>query len=526
MEKLETKIGNIRMKTPLMAVSGIYGIDYEHILPSKEYIGAVVTKSITLYPRSGNKEPRIIETSAGLLNAIGLQNPGLDVFINEEIPKLRKIEVPVIASIAGSTIDEFVKCASAIAERDEILGIELNVSCPNAETAGIEFGCNSHILEKLVAMVSKVSHNKTLIVKLTPNVTDIAATAEAAINGGANVISLINTLRGMSIDLITKKPKLGNRVGGLSGVGIHPVAVYMIRQCFMTCCAKSKIPIIGIGGVRNKEEALEFVLAGANCVGIGTALFRDERKKASETIFETVAKGMLEYVEENNAPSINLMVGRAIPERIFSFQDIANFLEITDEQAMSLAVRGYLPGTQSGGRWESSEDEIGDWYNCLTGQQWADYISGGTLDPLSFSSIIKNRISFKDYINILQNLHDAGKIKINKQVMHNDYVVLELNFSDFYKSIKRTIPLSARDNIDTYQANIIVMNQKILITINTQGKLTLALEDNLGDLPQAERQSIKRILSTFSRYLVQQITAVGNLSGHKQVKDHQPLIIS
>ena len=130
------------------------------------------------------------------------------------------------------------------------------------------------------------------------------------------------------------------------------------------------------------------------------------------------------------------------------------------------------------------------------------------------------------WVNNFCPISANGKIKINKQVMHNDYVVLELNFSDFYKSIKRTIPLSARDNIDTYQANIIVMNQKILITINTQGKLTLALEDNLGDLPQAERQSIKRILSTFSRYLVQQITAVGNLSGHKQVKDHQPLIIS
>ena len=219
MEKLDAKIGNIRMETPLIAVSGIYGIDYELLLPSYPYVGAVVTKSVTLNPREGNPHPRIIETRAGLLNSIGLQNPGIETFLKEELPKLRAVEVPIIASVAGSSIQEYRECTERLSTRDEIDGIELNVSCPNAEMMGIEFGCDAGILEELVARVREVIKGKTLIVKLTPNVTDIAAIAQAAINGGTDAISLINTLQGMAIDLITRKPKLGNRVGGCLDVG-------------------------------------------------------------------------------------------------------------------------------------------------------------------------------------------------------------------------------------------------------------------------------------------------------------------
>lgn len=293
------------MQTPLIAVSGIYGLDYEDLVPSCNHMGAVVTKSVTWDPRLGNPEPRIIETRAGLLNAIGLQNPGIKVFLKQEVPKLLKLEVPVIASVAGSDVDEYVKCSRALAERDEVLAIELNVSCPNVETGGMEFGSDAGILEQLVSRVQHVVGGKTLIVKLTPNVTDIAATAQAAVNGGAQVISLINTLRGMAIDLETQKPKLGNKVGGLSGIGIHPVAVYMVHHCYISCCQRASIPIIGIGGVSNHEEALELILAGATCIGIGTAMFRDH------TIFEKVARGIDEYIVRNGEQSVSSLIGKA-----------------------------------------------------------------------------------------------------------------------------------------------------------------------------------------------------------------------
>ncbi len=305
MERLVTRVNDLRLETPLIAVSGVYGLDYEALKPSKPYVGAVVTKSITLNPRLGNPEPRIIETRGGLLNAIGLQNPGIKKFIEIEVPKLRIIEVPVIGSVAGTSIEEYVTCTDLLSQRDEISAIELNVSCPNVESGGIEFGCDVHVLERLVSRVRPVVHGKPLIIKLTPNVTDIASLAKCAINGGADAISLINTLRGMAIDLVTQKPKLGNRTGGLSGIGIHPVAVYMVHECYTKYCRRFKIPIIGIGGVSNTDEALELILAGATCVGVGTAMFR------SPIIFEDIAKGMMDYLEGKNESSIISLIGRA-----------------------------------------------------------------------------------------------------------------------------------------------------------------------------------------------------------------------
>lgn len=302
---LETKIGDIRMSTPLIAVSGIFGIDYNKLLPKLSGVGAVVTKSVTLRPRSGNPEPRIIETHAGLLNSIGLQNPGITRFLSEQIPELRVLEVPIIASVAGSNIKEYVQCSALLALRDEIDAIELNVSCPNVEKGGMEFGCDPETLNRLVAEVRKAVGSKTLIVKLTPNVTDIALPAQAAVDGGADTISLINTLRGMAIDLNTWKPKLGNRVGGLSGQAIHPVAVYMVHRCYTSCCRKNRVPIIGIGGVSSGEDALELILAGATCVGIGTAMFRDE------LVFEKVEKYLSEYMDKKGIKSILNLVGKA-----------------------------------------------------------------------------------------------------------------------------------------------------------------------------------------------------------------------
>jgi dihydroorotate dehydrogenase (NAD+) catalytic subunit len=306
MEGLETQLGSLRLETPLLSASGVYGLDYEAFAASSPYMGAAVTKSVTLHPRQGNPEPRIAETRAGMLNAIGLQNPGIAVFVAEEIPKLRTLEVPVIASIAGEEIDEYVQCAEILSTREEIHAIELNVSCPNVEKGGIEFGCDESVLEDLVARVRKVALGKTLIVKLTPNVTDIAAIAQAAIRGGANALCVINTLRGMAIDVETQKPALANRIGGLSGIGIHPVAVYAVYKCYTTCCKKNNIPIIGLGGVTNAGEALELILAGATCVGIGTAMFRQPK------VFEDVAKGMQQYLQKHGAKSVRELIGKAV----------------------------------------------------------------------------------------------------------------------------------------------------------------------------------------------------------------------
>lgn len=305
MARLETKIGTVQMCTPLIAVSGVFGIEYHTLSPKLPGVGAVVTKSVTLHPQVGNPEPRIIETPAGLLNSIGLQNPGIKGFLNEQLPELRVLEVPIIASVAGANIEEYVECSSLLAPRGEVEAIELNVSCPNVEKGGTDFGSDPQVLGRLVAKVKQVVGDKTIIVKLTPNVTDIALPAQAAVDGGANAISLINTLRGMAIDLNTMRPKLGNRVGGLSGQGIHPIAVYMVYRCYTSCCQNNGVPIIGIGGVSSGEEALELILAGATCVGIGTAMFRDE------LVFKKVAKYLSEYMDERGIESISNLVGKA-----------------------------------------------------------------------------------------------------------------------------------------------------------------------------------------------------------------------
>lgn len=319
---LETKISDLRMHTPLLAVSGIFGIEYSKLSPKLPGVGAVVTKSVTLHPRSGNPEPRIIETPAGLLNSIGLQNPGIQRFLSEQIPELSVLEVPIIASVAGSSMEEYVVCSSLLAPRDEIDAIELNVSCPNVEKGGIEFGSDPGVLRHLVAEVRKAVGSKTLIVKLTPNVTDIALPAQAAVDGGANVLSLINTLRGMVIDVDTCRPKLGNRFGGLSGQGIHPVAVYMVYRCYTSCGQGEKgVPIIGIGGVSSGEDALELILAGATCVGIGTAMFRDPYDaKSKKSVFQRVEEYLRTYIEKRGIHRISDLVGKAAEVSSLGFE--------------------------------------------------------------------------------------------------------------------------------------------------------------------------------------------------------------
>jgi dihydroorotate dehydrogenase (NAD+) catalytic subunit len=306
MEGLDVTLGGLRLGTPLISASGVYSLDYEQLAGCAPFMSAAVLKSVSLHPRTGNPEPRIVETRAGMLNAIGIQNPGIASFVAEEIPKLRALEVPVIASVSGSEIDEYVQCAEILSTREEIHAIELNVSCPNLEKGGIEFGCDASVLEDLVSRVKKVVPGKTLIVKLTPNVTDIASIAQAAVDGGANALCVINTLRGMAIDIEKQKPALANKIGGLSGIGIHPVAVYAVYKCYTSCCKKNNIGIIGLGGVTKAEEALELILAGATCVGIGTAMFR------TPNVFEEVAKGIQAYLKRKGIGSVSELIGKAV----------------------------------------------------------------------------------------------------------------------------------------------------------------------------------------------------------------------
>jgi dihydroorotate dehydrogenase (NAD+) catalytic subunit len=306
MEGLDVTLGGLRLGTPLISASGIYGLEYEQLAACAPYMSAAVAKTVTLHPRPGNPEPRIAETRAGILNAIGLQNPGVAAFVTEALPKFRTLEVPLIASVAGAEVDEYVQCAEILNAREEIHAIELNVSCPNVEKGGIEFGCDPGVLEDLVTRAKKVVPGKTLIVKLTPNVTDIAATAQAAINGGANALCIINTLRGMAIDVERQKPVLGNRIGGLSGIGIHPVAVYAVYKCYTSCCKKHNVGIIGLGGVTDAGEALELILAGATCVGIGTAMFREPN------VFADVARGIRAYLKRKGIGSVSALIGKAV----------------------------------------------------------------------------------------------------------------------------------------------------------------------------------------------------------------------
>ena len=287
-----------------MAVSGVFGIGYQRLTPGLPGVGAIVAKTVTLEPRAGNPEKRIIETPSGMLNSIGLQNSGVKHFLECELPDLLELEMPIIVSIGGSTIREYEECSRQIAENEQVDAVELNVSCPNVDKGCVDFGSDEKALGALVRRVRRALRSKPLIVKLTPNVTDIVPPAVAAADEGADAIALINTLRGMAIDLVTYRPKLGNRTGGLSGQAIHPVAVYMVHRCYTLCCRTRHLPLIGMGGVATGDEALELILAGATCVGIGTAMFRDP------SVFETVARHLERHLEERGYDSVASIVGK------------------------------------------------------------------------------------------------------------------------------------------------------------------------------------------------------------------------
>jgi len=273
---LSVMLGRIAMKNPIATASGCsgYGEELAQFF-DLSLLGAITTKSITLAPREGHPPPRLTETRAGMLNAIGLANVGIEKFLAEKLPALAAYSVPVIVNVAGSTRDEYIEVAAALDAAPGVAGIELNVSCPNVKEGGIEFGVDPKILASLVEAVRQKVSRATLIVKLSPNVTDIALTARAAVDGGAEVLSLINTLRGLAIDPWRGKPQLTNVTGGLSGPAIKPVALYMVRRVWEQVAGPRNVPILGLGGVQFIEDVVEFLRAGATAVAIGTANFVD-----------------------------------------------------------------------------------------------------------------------------------------------------------------------------------------------------------------------------------------------------------
>ena len=288
------------MKNPVMTASGTfgYGLEFSRFIDLAR-LGAFVTKGVSSEPWPGNRPPRIIETRAGMLNAIGLQNVGLDAFIEEKLPGIRKIDTAVIVNIIGREVDEYVAVAERLNDLEDLAGLELNISCPNIKQGGISFGTNEKLCEEVTRAVKRAAPDKPLIVKLTPNVTDIAAIALAVEAGGADAVSLINTLTGMAIDIDSRKPLLGNVTGGLSGPAIKPVALRMVWQVARAV----KIPVIGMGGISCWQDAVEFLIAGATAVAVGTANFINPK------ISIEIIEGIKAYLAKQKMRDVYQLIG-------------------------------------------------------------------------------------------------------------------------------------------------------------------------------------------------------------------------
>ncbi|MCR4434349.1 MAG: dihydroorotate dehydrogenase [Clostridiales bacterium] len=298
---LKVSIGALKLKNPVIAASGTFGFGREY----SEFIdlnrlGGISVKGLTLAPRQGNKPPRIAETPAGILNSVGLQNPGVHAFLRDELPFLKQYNTAVIANIAGNTIEEYCEMAELLSASD-IDAVELNVSCPNVKQGGVSFGNTAAGVSEIVGRVRPCC-KKTMIVKLTPNVTDIKEIAAAAEASGADAISLINTLLGMAIDIHRRKPVLANNTGGLSGPAVKPVALRMVYEAANTV----KIPVIGMGGITCGEDAVEFLLAGASAVMVGTANFTNPHACMD------VLKGIENYLKMYNNHCIYDIIGKLV----------------------------------------------------------------------------------------------------------------------------------------------------------------------------------------------------------------------
>ena len=299
MADLSVNIGKLNLKNPVMTASGTfgYGVEFEDFV-DLEQIGGIIVKGTTLQHREGNPYPRMAETPSGMLNAVGLQNKGVDYFVEQIYPQIKDINTNMIVNVSGSDIDSYVKTAERINELEHIPAIELNISCPNVKQGGMAFGVTTEGAAEVVSAVRKV-YDKTLIVKLSPNVTSIADIARAVEGAGADSVSLINTLLGMAIDAEKRKPILSTITGGMSGAAVKPIALRMVWQVAQAV----KIPVIGLGGIMNWRDAVEFLLAGATAIQIGTANFIDP------AITVKVAQGIDDYLNRHGFSSVKNIIG-------------------------------------------------------------------------------------------------------------------------------------------------------------------------------------------------------------------------
>ncbi len=300
MADLTTKIAGLTMKNPVMTASGTfgYGVEFADFV-NLEDIGGIIVKGTTLHPREGNDYPRMVETASGMLNCVGLQNKGVDYFCEHIYPEIKDIRTNMIVNVSGSSPEDYAACAARVNELENIPAIELNISCPNVKQGGMAFGVTTEGASAVVKAVRKV-YNKTLIVKLSPNVTSIADIALAVQDAGADAVSLINTLMGMVIDIEKRKPVLSIATGGMSGPAVKPVAV----RCVWQVAKAVSIPVVGLGGIMNAHDAIEFFLAGASAIEIGTANFIDL------AVTVKVANGINEWLEQHGCKSVSEIVGQ------------------------------------------------------------------------------------------------------------------------------------------------------------------------------------------------------------------------
>ena len=296
---MAVSVGGLALKNPVMTASGTFGYarEFESLIDLNR-LGAIIVKGLALKPVKGNPPPRIVETACGMLNAIGLENVGIDAFETEKVPFLRTLQPPVIANIYGTTVEEYAALAERIETIDGIAALEVNISCPNVKAGGVVFGVDPLAAARVVAAVRKKTR-KPVIVKLSPNVTDVTVIARSVEQAGADAVSLINTITGMAIDIETRRPRLANITGGLSGPAIKPVALRMVWQVAHT----ARVPVIGIGGIMRAEDAIEFFIAGATAVQIGTANFIDPR-----TALDVIA-GIEHYLRQHGIRDIADLVG-------------------------------------------------------------------------------------------------------------------------------------------------------------------------------------------------------------------------
>jgi dihydroorotate dehydrogenase (NAD+) catalytic subunit len=298
MVDFSVQIGSLIIKNPVITASGTFGYGTEFgKFFNLSLLGGIVTKTITLNPRDGNPMPRTVETASGMLNSIGLANIGVDRFINEKLPALEGLDTAIFVNIAGSTIEEYVKVVERVGSHDRVDAIEVNVSCPNVKQGGLAFGTDPNITHNVLSSLRNVTE-KPLIAKLTPNVTDIVSIAIAAVEGGADAVSLINTVLGMKVDIRTKKTMLASSIGGLSGPAIKPIALAKVYQVVKAV----DVPVIGIGGIMNWNDALEFLIVGASAVQVGTLNFVDPKGAIH------IINGIEDYCKENEIEKVKDLV--------------------------------------------------------------------------------------------------------------------------------------------------------------------------------------------------------------------------